>query len=137
MKTFTNTPHTQDDTLRLYAIIRSDLDMSPGKMASQAGHAFTNTLLKSYEKDPILVQNYQGPDGIGTKVVLDGHNLGQLLQAFKKATEADIPCALITDTGHSINGTPFNGEPIVTALGIGPACRSEIKHITKHFNCVK
>lgn len=31
----------------------------------------------------------------------------------------------------------FDGSPIVTALGIGPATREQIKKITKKFQLVK
>lgn len=41
-----------DDTLRMYAIIRADLNMSSGKLAAQCGHAFLNAYLQCLEKDP-------------------------------------------------------------------------------------
>jgi PTH2 family peptidyl-tRNA hydrolase len=43
-----------------------------------------------------------------------------------------IPHKLIIDSGH-IMPPHFDGNPIITALGIGPCCRDEIKNITKKF----
>jgi peptidyl-tRNA hydrolase len=35
------------DPLRLYAIVRGDLNMNAGKIASQAGHAYLGAFLKA------------------------------------------------------------------------------------------
>ena len=123
-----------DPTLRLYAIVRSDLNMSPGKLASQAGHAYLNSYLKCLEADPQLAQEYQR-DGIGTKVCLKAP-LNKLQKAYEIAIEQGIPCALIVDSGH-VMPPYFNGDPIITALGIGPILRQNIHHITKRFQVVK
>lgn len=50
----------------MYAIVRQDLAMTPGKAASQAGHAFLASYLKS---DPEAAQAFVA-DGGGTKIVL-------------------------------------------------------------------
>lgn len=124
-----------DPTLRLYAIVRSDLNMSPGKLASQAGHAYLNSYLKCLEADPQLAQEYQGYSGIGTKVCLKA-TLPKILAAHELAIKQGIPCDLIIDSGH-IMLPYFNGDPIITALGIGPVLRQDIRHITKRFQVVK
>ncbi len=124
-----------DPTLRLYAIVRSDLNMTPGKLASQAGHAYLNSFLKCFEADPQLAQEYQGYSGIGTKVCLKAP-LHKLQKAYEQAIELGIPCDLIVDSGHIMH-PHFDGFPIVTALGIGPILRKDIQHITKRFKVVK
>ena len=73
---------------------------------------------------------------MGTNVVLKSNNLIQLERAFYQAKAAGLSCALIEDSGH-IMPPHFDGSPIITALGIGPARREDIQHITKKFNCVK
>jgi PTH2 family peptidyl-tRNA hydrolase len=116
----------------LYAIIRGDLDMPPGKAAAQCGHAFLDTFLKAHAETPSHATEYLG-DRHGTKCVLKAKNLNQLLRAKEEAERAGLPCALITDSGH-ILPPHFDGNPIITALGIGPARRSDIHHITKRFS---
>lgn len=105
--------------------------MSPGKQASQAGHAFLDAYLAAQEIRPDVALEYRG-DSHGTKVVLRAKNQEQLLRAFEKAKAAGIPCALIIDSGH-VMPPHFTGDPIVTALGIGPATRSEVARITGSF----
>lgn len=105
--------------------MRSDIPMGVGKVASQAGHAFIESFLAS----PISIQQDYRADGMGTKVVLSG-SLDQILRAHHEAKAKGIPCALITDSGCP---NFFNGEPTITALGIGPALRSDVYAITKRL----
>lgn len=112
-----------DPTLRLYAIVRSDLGMSAGKIASQAGHAYLGAFLQSPQE---LQKEYQA-DGMGTKVCLSA-NLVSLFRAEYEAQQAGIPTFKVVDSGCA---DFFGGKPIVTALGIGPARKEQIQHITK------
>lgn len=108
--------------------------MSPGKLASQAGHAFLDSYLAALTADPARAAAYGAP-GAGTKVVASSSSLGELLRARDFALESGIPHALITDSGHVLP-PPFTGEPIVTALGLGPATRAEVRRITDGFALV-
>ena len=109
--------------------MRTDLGMSAGKIASQAGHAYLGAFLHCQELNPVILAEYL-QSFPGTKVCLKAKNLDALLRAEAEAQSAGIPCALITDSGCS---NFFNGQPIVTALGLGPAKETQIKHITKRF----
>lgn len=109
--------------------------MPQGKLASQAGHAFLNAYLESQEQRPDIARFYQR-DGLGTKVTLVAKNQEQLLKAYEACKQAGIPCSLIIDQ-HHIMPPHFTGEPIITALGIGPARKHEIHHITKRFSLCK
>ena len=110
--------------------------MSPGKLAAQAGHAYTNTLLKALAINSNIVDHYETVDQIGTKVCLEAKDLNQILIAHEKAMHLGIPCSLITDSGH-VMLPHFDGNPIVTALGIGPTTKDQVKNITKKFNLVR
>ena len=125
----------QDETLRLYAILRGDLFMSAGKAASQAGHAYKLLTKNMLLNDPQAASAYFA-DGMGTNVCLTAKNLFHIERAFEQAKAAGLPCALSVDSGH-IMPPHFDGSPIVTALGIGPCLRSDIHHITKRFNVLK
>lgn len=119
----------------MYAIMRDDLHMSPGKMAAQAGHAFLDTYERCSKEYPDRAIEYHS-DCHGTKVILSAKREDQLLSLFEAVKPTGIPCALIIDSGH-IMPPHFDGNPIVTALGIGPATRSEIHHLTKKFQILK
>lgn len=120
-----------DDTLRLYAILRSDLAMPPGKLVAQGGHAYTDALDEARRRDPARAAAYDQPGG-GTKVALAAPSLATLERAYEACLAAGIPCALIVDA-HHVLPPHFDGSPIVTALGIGPARRREVHSITKRF----
>jgi len=122
----------QDPTLRIYAVLRGDLEMTAGKAAAQAGHAYVNSLLDALKQNPNIIQEYQ-PDGLGTKVCLVAKNESQLRFAHYRATERGLPCSLIIDSGH-IMLPHFDGNPIVTALGIGPCIRDQIDFIVGKFD---
>ena len=109
--------------------MRTDLGMSPGKIASQAGHAYLGALLQCQELNPQLSAEYL-KSFPGTKVCLKAKHLDALLRAEAQARSAGIPCSLITDSGCS---NFFNGQPTTTALGLGPANENQIKHITRRF----
>src|SRR5258707_1226212 len=109
----------------MYAIIRGDLAMPPGKMASQAGHAFCDSLSTA---SPESAAAYLA-DGHGTKVVLVAPDEAALRAAYHDAREVGIPCALVIDSGH-VMPPHFTDAPVVTALGLGPMRRDIAKFIT-------
>ncbi|AOG03486.1 aminoacyl-tRNA hydrolase [Bosea sp. RAC05] len=106
--------------------------MPAGKMSSQAGHAYTDALWNAFDQDPDLALRYRR-DGVGgSKVTLKAKNEAAILRAQRECEEAGIPHALIIDRDH-ILPPHFTGQPIVTAIGIGPSTRAEARHITKRF----
>ena len=106
--------------------------MDTGKISSQAGHAYLGAFIAA---DPSLQKEYHSefPTHPGTKVCLGAKHLHHLLKAKEQAEAAGIPTYLVTDSGCE---NFFDGKPIITALGLGPASRDSIKHITKRFNLV-
>jgi PTH2 family peptidyl-tRNA hydrolase len=121
--------------LNMYAIYRADLDMTADKLAAQTGHAFVNAWDKAKEQRPEITSGYKGT-GNGTKIIMYAKNLNQLIRAYRDCQAANIPCDLIIDRGH-IMLPHFDGKPIITALGIGPAYKDEIAHITKRYTMAK
>jgi peptidyl-tRNA hydrolase len=88
--------------------------MSPGKLASQAGHAY----LGAYLAAPAERQaEYHSTGPVGTKVCLVAPSLSKLMEVFAQAQALGLPAVLIEDTGRN---TSFNGVPTVSAVGIGP-----------------
>ena len=111
--------------------------MPPGKLSAQAGHAYTDALWACFDEDPETALSYRRNNAIGgSKVTIKAKNLGQLERAQRECQEAGIPHALITDRDHILL-PHFTGEPIVTALGIGPCTKEQCRHITKRFQAVQ
>lgn len=103
--------------------------MTPGKIASQGGHAYLGAYLDAVSKAPDTAARY-AQEAPGTKVCLQG-NLNDILKAADKAERLDLPHFLVVDSGCA---NFFNGEPTVTALGLGPATHEQVNSITKKFH---
>jgi PTH2 family peptidyl-tRNA hydrolase len=104
--------------------------MAPGKIASQAGHAYLGAFLRC-KNDSVKAEYHQDfPESPGTKVCLKAKNLDQILRAEAEAIEAGLPVFKVVDSGCE---NFYGGKPIVTALGIGPCTKEQVKHITKKF----
>lgn len=110
--------------------------MPAGKLSSQAGHAYTDALWACLDTDPDLALAYRRDGNGGSKATIKCKNLGQLERARRECEAAGIPHAVVVDSGH-VFPPHFDGSPVVTALGIGPARRSEAEHITKRFQSVR
>ncbi len=100
--------------------------MGLGKCCSQAGHAYIGAFLQSSQE---VQKEYQGRDGIGTKVCLAVSSLQRLIEAYELAKERGLPCVLIEDSGESQHC--FNGVPTITAVGIGPVTKDQVPFLKK------
>lgn len=120
------------DPLRLYALVRADLSMCSGKIASQAGHAFLDAFQRASLQDPLIAERYQC-DSHGIKICLSAKNLNRLITARDWCYEQGIPHALITDLGF----TQFEGQSTITALGFGPVRKGTVYELTKQFSLLR
>jgi PTH2 family peptidyl-tRNA hydrolase len=110
--------------------------MPPGKLAAQAGHAYTDALWACLDQAPDQALAYRTTGIGGSKVTIQSKNLGQLERAARECEAAGIPHAVVTDKDHVLL-PHFTGAPIVTALGIGPVTQAQCRHITKRFQVVR
>lgn len=115
--------------------------MPPGKLASQAAHASRLSLLRylrslGTNSMMAMMDEFISSNLCGSAIVLRAKNLSQMLKAKEEAEAKGLPCALFSDSGHILL-PHFTGEPIITALSIGPALREDIHPITKKFRCTK
>lgn len=110
--------------------------MPIGKLAAQAGHASSNCLALAALNNPDLFRLYQGPKFLGTKITMAAKTESQLRDAYTAAKSAGLITTLIEDEGHVLP-PHFDGNPIITALGIGPCTRLQADKITKRFGWVK
>ncbi|MEC7949334.1 MAG: aminoacyl-tRNA hydrolase [Myxococcota bacterium] len=124
-------------------LYRRDLKMRKGKIAAQCAHASLSAVLRPAVRatavgaNPLPVPMSHEADQwlrFGqAKIVLSVDDEQALLTAHAAALAAGLPCALITDAGH----TEFKGVPTRTALAIGPAAVRDIDAITGPEGMVK
>ena len=101
--------------------------MSTGKIASQAGHAFLGAFLAAQATPQGREYAQLSP---GTKVTLQG-SLRELGRAVERLRQHGIPHYLVIDSGCP---DFFDGKPVISALGFGPATKAEVKNITRRFD---
>lgn len=111
--------------------MRNDIHMPPGKLAAQTAHTCVQSMLKYLEKNPHMIHVFSRLSTSGSRITLKG-KLSQILKARDEADRLGLPYALFQDSGHILM-PDFNGDPIITGLGIGPAHKDEMRSITKKF----
>lgn len=113
-------------------VIRKDLNMRKGKMIAQGAHAsmkvFFDRLKPSDDGFCISLTSemQQWVQDDFRKIVVYVNSEQELLDIYKRAIDANLPCALIQDNGL----TEFKGLKTYTAVAIGPASDTEIDKIT-------
>ncbi|MGQ9718562.1 MAG: peptidyl-tRNA hydrolase Pth2 [Nitrososphaerales archaeon] len=111
---------------KMAIVVRSDLNMSTGKVVAQACHA----CLEAYERARRRKGEYWKEwhrEG-AKKVVLKAKSLEELLKLENKARRLRLPFALIVDRG--LTEIPPDTP---TALGIGPSRSDIIDKVTGHL----
>jgi len=104
-------------------IIRTDLKMSKGKIAAQAGHAAVSAAEEARKKHQGWWNSWLEEGQC--KVALRVKSEQELLRLEKEAKALNLPSALVTDRG--LTEIP---PGTITCLGIGPAPSSLIDRIT-------
>ncbi|MBS3168809.1 peptidyl-tRNA hydrolase Pth2 [Candidatus Woesearchaeota archaeon] len=102
-------------------LVRNDLKLPKGKLASQCSHAAVEAVLRS---DKSKVDKWRN-EGMA-KIVLKVNDLKDLQKYNQLAKDYGLTTALITDAGRT---TLSPGT--VTCLGIGPDDDEKIDKITK------
>ena len=121
-----------EEKLYTYIIIRDDLEMTPGKMASQVSHARSIALLKYIQANPHRLSEFIDANVAGSAIVLRAKNLHALETLHAQADNEGFITALFSDSGH-IMPPHFDGSPTITALAIGPSTKDSMRHLTKKF----
>lgn len=104
-------------------VFNSDLKLSKGKTAVQAGHAAVSAAEEARKHRRGWWKDWvdEGQRKIAVKVRTEE----ELLELEKQAKDTELPCALVVDRG--LTEVPPN---TVTCLGIGPAPSEKVDRIT-------
>lgn len=105
----------------IYAILREDLHLPPGKAAAKLGQAMLNAFKKA---TPDIQQRYLS-DGEGTQIVLTAPDQERILRIHATATGHGIPATLVIEKG------------VLMAAGIGPVARELVRPLVEDLSCMR
>lgn len=116
-------------------VVRKDLNMRKGKIASQSAHCSMKVLLDTQitrtNAGEIILKPTQAMlewiDGIFTKICVSVNSEEELIAIYEKAKSLGIPTAIIKDSGL----TEFNGVPTLTCVAVGPDYVDNVDMVTK------
>lgn len=110
--------------LKMVCVIRSDLGMTPGKVAAQTVHAALGAVRRVRNQDTVRAW-----EGEGERVIcLKCASLGELQNIYLTASRAGLPVFMVLDAGRT------EVEPgSATVVAIGPALEDHIDSITRHL----
>ena len=114
---------SSDFSYKMIIVVRTDIKMSKGKMAAQAGHAAVSASEYARKNRPEWWMPWisEGQCKIAVKV----RSEQEINELERKARNAGLPVALIVDRG--LTEIPPN---TTTCLGIGPAPANKVDVIT-------
>ncbi len=114
--------------MKMAIVVRTDVEMSKGKLAAQAAHAAVSCVMEAL-RDPrwrgwLDVWLAEGQK----KVVLRVRSLDELREVEARARQLGLPTSLIVDAGLT------QLEPgTTTAVGVGPAPDDLVDRVTGHL----
>jgi len=113
-----------DFEYKMVIVTRTDLKLSPGKLAAQVAHAAVACTLSTKKHKPDWFTKWQREGG--KKAVVKVENEKEFYPLKEKAEQLGIATHIIEDAGHTEipSGTK-------TVLGIGPAPDNLIDQVTR------
>lgn len=108
-------------------VLRTDLKMSRGKIAAQAGHAAVSAAEEARKKFSDWWRAWMEEGQC--KIAVRAGSEQELLELQRKAKGLKLPSALVIDRG--LTELP---PDTITCLGIGPAPFSQVDEITGKFH---
>jgi PTH2 family peptidyl-tRNA hydrolase len=113
----------RDFEYKLVVVTRSDLPLSPGKLAVQVAHAAVGCTLQTKRDKPQWFVKWQQEGA--KKVVVRVSDLEDFFPLEEKAKQLGIVAMIVADAGHT--EIP---EGTQTVLGIGPAPSNLVDQVT-------
>lgn len=111
---------------KMVLVVRTDLNMSKGKIAAQCSHAAVGAFEKAQLKDPVSLQIWQNSGK--TKVAVKTDSLEEMKQIADSARKKGLTTSMIRDAGRT-QIAPNS----ITVLGVGPAPKEVLDELTGHL----
>jgi len=107
-------------------IVRVDLEMGKGKLASQVAHAAVSSVLNCLRRGGVWKEWVEQWEREGQKkVVLKVKSLEELLELKRRAEELGLPTSIVVNAGRT------QVEPgTITCICIGPAPEGLVDRVT-------
>jgi len=112
-----------DFEYKMVIVTRSDLKLTPGKLAAQVAHAAVNCAFATKKNNSKWYNKWQGEGA--KKVVVKTECVDDFFVLKDQAEQLKISTSLIEDAGHT--EIPAGTK---TVLGIGPAPENIIDQVT-------
>jgi PTH2 family peptidyl-tRNA hydrolase len=107
-------------------VVRTDLKMSPGKMAAQAAHASHSAAEVARESHHKWYDAWK--DEGQKKVVVKVSSEKEIIELYREVKSGQVPCYIVNDAG--LTELP---PATTTTLGIGPGPNEVIDKFTGHL----
>ena len=107
-------------------LVRKDLKMPKGKLATQVAHASVEAVLESENKKVELWKQ----EGM-KKIVLKVEDEKELMKYFRMAKDLKLKTSIIKDAGKT-----FFKEPTITCMAIGPDEETKIDKVSMSLKMI-
>jgi PTH2 family peptidyl-tRNA hydrolase len=118
------------EELKMWLAVRTDIRMSRGKLATQAGHAYSWLTVTALKDAAAAMASYLAAST--PKISVKAKNEQALRRIETECKAAGIPCYLVVDAGR----TEFGG-PTPTVIAFGPAHRSSLPKFLQGLQLLK
>lgn len=116
--------------LKMWLAVRQDINMSKGKLAAQAGHAYGDLYLAAALHIPEVFQTYR--DHATPKITVKAKNAEAIQRIVVECASANICCETVRDAGRS------ELEPgTVTVAAFGPAYYDELPKFLQRLQVMR
>lgn len=106
--------------LRIYILVRKDIEIPPGKLGVQIAHAAGAVMWQAIETSDVeRVRQYMNQSQ--AKIVVGVDNEEKLLKAAQAALEKGLITYIVKDAGRTVFA-----EPTITCVGIGPCFKEQL-----------
>ncbi|KAL3699427.1 hypothetical protein R1sor_017449 [Riccia sorocarpa] len=113
--------------LKMVFVVRQDLKMGPGKIASQCAHAAIGAYEECVNRGHrLLLRKWE--DCGQPKIVVTCKSQHEMNELKAKAERANLPCFVVADAGRTQVAAGSQ-----TVLAIGPGVKSHVDTITRHL----
>lgn len=124
------TPQGPADELKMWLIVRRDLNMPIEKGYPQAGHGYLTCYAITRELNPEVAISYVNSSQ--AKISVGVKSEDELLKAFEACREAGLVACLVKDAARTV----FNEETYTVAC-VGPCKRDELPKRVKKLQLLK
>ncbi|KAL3500601.1 hypothetical protein ACH5RR_039694 [Cinchona calisaya] len=118
-----STGNTPDEELKMVLVVRQDLKMGQGKIASQCAHAATGIYAELIQSHRSLLRQWELCGQ--AKIVVTCKNQQEMNKLKEAAEDIGLPTFVVADAGRTQVSTGSK-----TVLAIGPGSKSAVDSVT-------